>query len=201
MLWLFAVIDRWAGAAEDRARDREAVARVAAGDADALAELYDRHARPIYSLVLRIVGDEGDAEDVVQEVFAQAWHQAARYDRARGAVGAWLLTIARTRAIDRLRARKARPDNAAADERVLIMVPGQEPAQDELVFDHERVARVRAALESLPLLQRVAVELAYYEGLTHTEIAVRLAQPLGTIKTRIRLGLLKLRDALTEVQT
>lgn len=201
MLWLFAVIDRWASSGEDRARDRDAVARIAAGDANALAELYDRHARLIYSLVLRIVREPGDAEDVVQEVFSQAWHQAARYDRTRGAVGAWLLTIARTRAIDRVRARNARPDAAAADERVLLDMPDADRPQDELVFDGERVARVRAALESLPMLQRVAIELAFYEGLTQSEIAARLEQPLGTIKTRIRLGLLKLRDALTEVQT
>jgi RNA polymerase sigma-70 factor (ECF subfamily) len=201
MLWLFALVDRWASDAEDRARDREAVRRMAAGDADALAELYDRHARLIYSLVLRIVGETGDAEDVVQDAFSQAWHQAGRYDQSRGAVGAWLLTIARTRAIDRLRARKARPDAAAADERVLLDMPDSDRPQDELVFDAERVARVRTALDGLPMLQRVAIELAFYEGLTQSEIATRLEQPLGTIKTRIRLGLLKLREALTEVQT
>jgi RNA polymerase sigma-70 factor (ECF subfamily) len=200
MLWLLAIVQRFAGD-EDRARDRDAVARLAAGDPDALAELYDRHARVIYSLVLRIVGDEGDAEDVVQDAFSQAWHQAARYDPSRGAVGAWLLTIARTRAIDRLRSRRARPDSTPSDDRVLLTFPDPHRPQDEIVFDGEKVARVRAALEALPLVQRAAIELAYYEGLTQSEIAARLEEPLGTVKTRIRLGLLKLRDALTEVQT
>jgi RNA polymerase sigma-70 factor, ECF subfamily len=200
MVWLFAVLGRWTEGEEDRLRDRDAVARLAAGDSDALAELYDRHARLIYSLVLRIVGEESDAEDVVQEVFSQAWNQAARYDRARGAVGAWLLTMARSRAIDRVRARRARPEAAASDDAALQSVADAQRGQDEMVLDRERVARVRAALDALPLLQRVAIELAYYEGLTQNEIAVRLEQPLGTVKTRIRLGLLKLREALTEVQ-
>lgn len=200
MLWLLAIVQRFAGD-EDRQRDREAVARVAAGESDALGELYDRHARVIYSLVLRIVGDQGDAEDVVQEVFSQVWHQAGRYDARRGAVGAWLLTIARTRAIDRVRARRARPDTTAADDRVMLAFADPERPQDEMVLDREKVERVRAALGALPMLQRAAIELAYYEGLTQREIAARLEQPLGTVKTRIRLGLLKLRDALTEVQT
>ena len=160
-----------------------------------MAELYDRHARPIYSLALRILGDTTEAEDIVQEVFSQAWKQAARYNASRGAVGAWLLTLARSRAIDRLRAKRARPGDVS-DERVAGQLVDAGPPADLLVLSSEQVARVRAALDELPLLQRAAIELAYYEGLTHAEIADRLEQPLGTVKTRIRLAMLKLRDVL-----
>jgi len=160
-----------------------------------VAELYDRHARPIYSLALRILGDATEAEDIVQEVFSQAWRQAARYSASRGAVAAWLMTLARSRAIDRLRAKRARPGDAS-DERVAGQLVDAGPPADSLVLSSEQVARVRAALDELPLLQRAAIELAYYEGLTHAEIADRLEQPLGTVKTRIRLAMLKLRDVL-----
>ena len=160
-----------------------------------MAELYDRHARPIYSLALGILGDATEAEDIVQEVFSQAWKQAARYSATRGAVAAWLMTLARSRAIDRLRAKRARPGEVS-DERVAGQLVDAGPPADSLVLSSEQVARVRAALDELPLLQRAAIELAYYEGLTHAEIADRLEQPLGTVKTRIRLAMLKLRDVL-----
>src|SRR6476660_180465 len=122
-MWLlWAVIDRSGrGWTEDRASDQAALARMARGEGDAVAELYDRHARPIYSLALRILGDAAEAEDVVQEVFSQAWRQAARYSASRGAVGAWLLTLTRSRAIDRLRAKRARPVGVA-DERAVGQV-------------------------------------------------------------------------------
>jgi RNA polymerase sigma-70 factor, ECF subfamily len=197
MIWLFAALAA-VQKASSQADDAAAVSRAAAGDAAALAALYDAHARGVYSLALRILGDEADAEDVVQEVFAQAWRQAARYDPRRGAVAAWLLNIARTRAIDRLRARRARPDAAAASADSVewdLSAPFIDPG-DTLSAKRD-AAQVRAALQHLPMLQRLAIELAYFEGLTQHEIAERLEQPLGTIKTRIRLGLLKLRDALS----
>jgi len=178
-----------------RLADQAALARIGRGDTAALAELYDRHGRPIYSLALRILQDEGDAEDVVQEVFAQAWRQASRYDSSRGQVGAWLLTLARSRAIDRLRARRARPEPVADSGAADGLIDQAAPA-DALLVSAEQVARVRAALDQLPLLQRMAIELAYYEGLTHAEIADRLEQPLGTVKTRIRTAMLKLRESL-----
>lgn len=160
-----------------------------------MAELYDRHARPIYSLALRILGEPAEAEDVVQDVFSQAWRQASAYSASRGAVAAWLLTLTRSRAIDRLRARRARP-MGVRDERVADTLADAGPPADLQVLSSEQVVRVRAALDELPLLQRAAVELAYFEGLTHAEIAARLEQPLGTVKTRIRLAMLRLRDVL-----
>lgn len=184
-------------AMEDREGDHAALARMAAGDAEAVAELYDRHARAVYSLALGIVRDARDAEDVVQDVFAQAWRQASRYCASRGAVGAWLLMLARTRAIDRLRARRARPDTAS-DDRAASTIADARPPADSDVLSAEQIARVRAAVGELPVLQRVAIELAYFEGLTHVEIAARMEQPLGTVKTRIRLALTKLRGALTD---
>jgi len=183
---------------EDRAADAAVLQRMAAGDPGALAELYDRHARGVYSLALRVLQDVHEADDVVQEVFSQAWRQATRYDAARAAVGAWLLNLTRSRAIDRLRARRARPE-APVDTEVIAAVAGPGMAADERVISNERGRLVRQALDGLPLLQRVAVELAFYEGLTHVEIAKQLEQPLGTVKTRIRLGLLRLRDALGEI--
>jgi RNA polymerase sigma-70 factor (ECF subfamily) len=201
VMWLLAAWAFRPESAESQAEDRECLRRLGAGDLDAAAPLYDRHARAIYSLVLRIVDDEAEAEDVVQDVFTQAWRQAARYDAARGAVGAWLLMIARTRAIDRLRARRARSGpQPIEDERVIEQMPaGATDVSDQLV-GAEQARRVQRALGDLPLLQRLAIELAYYEGLTQREIAERLEEPLGTVKTRIRLGLLKLRETLAEGQ-
>jgi RNA polymerase sigma-70 factor (ECF subfamily) len=200
-LLLWAVVDR-AGqsgrGADDRRADQAALERIAGGDHNALAELYDRHSRAIYSLALRILQNQADAEDIVQEVLSQAWRQASRYDAARGHVAAWLLTLTRSRAIDRLRARRARPDRAA-DHLTPADIADQTVPVDLQLLSAEQVARVRAALDALPLLQRLAIELAYYEGLTHTEIAERLEQPLGTVKTRIRLAMTKLREALTEM--
>jgi RNA polymerase sigma-70 factor (ECF subfamily) len=178
-----------------RRADEAALARMAQGDHDGLVELYDRHARAIYSLALRILQDRAEAEDVVQDVFAQVWTQAARYDTSRGAVAAWMLMMARSRAIDRLRAKRARPDNTA-DTRATLNMPDAGVPQDLQLLSAEEVARLRRALAELPLLQRVALELAYYEGLTHAEIAERLEEPLGTVKTRIRQAVIRLRESL-----
>jgi len=161
------------------------VRRLAAGDPDALGQFYDAYAGLVNGLALRILRDTTDAEDVVQEVFVQAWRQAARFDPARGSPEAWLSTMARTRALDRLRRRVSRreePDEMAPP-------PSDVPRREEALA-------VRKALEGLSPDQRQALELAYYEGLTQSEIARRLGEPLGTIKTRIRTGMIRLRETL-----
>jgi len=192
-MWLaWAVVAIQSGS---HAADRRALEGMARGDHGALAELYDRHGRLVYSLALRILRDQGDAEDVVQEVFSQAWRQASRYESTRGHVVAWLMNLARSRAIDRLRSRRARPETGANDveaDRMLDLAP---PIDEQLALS-DQAERIRAAVGQLSLVQRVAIELAFYEGLTHVEIAERLELPLGTVKTRIRQGLSKLKERL-----
>jgi RNA polymerase sigma-70 factor (ECF subfamily) len=169
---------------------------MARGESSGLAELYDRYARAIYSLALRIVTDAAEAEDVVQEVFTQAWRQAGRYDAARAPVIGWLLIITRARALDRVRRRRSR---IVATEMDAATPHPRDPdaSQEALVITAEQAVRLRGALGTLPEVQRIAIELAYYEGLSQSDIADRLDQPLGTVKTRIRSGLLKLREALS----
>jgi len=192
-MWLlWAVI---AGPPGATAADHTTLERMARGDHEALAELYDRHSRLVYSLALRIIRDQGEAEDIVQEVFSQAWRQAGRYEARRGNVIAWLLNLTRSRAIDRLRGRQSRPE-ATSDSLLAIDIPDLTLPVDEQLSLEGRASRVRAAMKELSVLQRVAIELAFYEGLTHVEIAERLELPLGTVKTRIRQGLLKLKDRL-----
>jgi RNA polymerase sigma-70 factor (ECF subfamily) len=194
-MWLMAIAGERAGLRKvEPAPERRILERMATGDGDALRELYDLHGRAVYSLAVRILRSQSDAEDIVQEVFVQAWRQAARYDATRGTVVGWLLMQAKSRSIDRLRARKARPEHADDAQRPEPVDTGV--SADVQVVRVEQAQRVREALERLPVLQKTALELAYYEGLTHVEIAEQLEQPLGTVKTRIRQGLLKLREAL-----
>jgi RNA polymerase sigma-70 factor (ECF subfamily) len=203
VIWLFAAVVGFPGrSAESQAEDQRALRRVVDRDSGGLGTLYDRHGRAVFSLALRILGDESDAEEVTQDVFAQAWRRAGQYDESRGTVAAWLLVIARTRAIDRFRARRVRPEGRVQDDGGLTLqqLPATDPDVASEMMAAERGQRVRRALEALPFLQRVAIELAYFEGLSQREIAERLEQPLGTVKTRMRLGLLKLRDALVEAQ-
>jgi RNA polymerase sigma-70 factor (ECF subfamily) len=197
-MWLFAMVVRQEMRPVELAGDAHVLERMAAGDGGALRELYDRHARSVYSLAVRILRSQPDAEDLVQEVFVQAWRLAGRYDTSRGTVAGWLLMQAKSRAIDRLRGRRSRPEGVVVDPSVVDAAADASEGADAQLVRAQEAERVRRALDDLPLLQRTAVELAYYEGLTHTEIAERLEQPLGTVKTRIRQGLLRLRDALTE---
>lgn len=180
----------------ERDADLAAMRRMGEGDAGGLAELYDRHGRAMFSLAFRILRDQRDAEEVVQDVFAQAWRQAARYDTSRGVVVAWLLMMVRSRAIDRLRARRGRPTLQEDHPAALRQLSDEATPVDVALLSAEQIGRVRAALEALPAAQRTAIELAFYEGLTHSEVAEQLEQPLGTVKTRIRMGLLRLRAAL-----
>ena len=180
--------------------DQELVRQVADGNAAAFTALYDTHVRTVFSLAVRIVNDQAEAEEVAQDVFSQAWRQVARYDAARASVAGWLLMMARSRAIDR--ARGARPDAASpAHDGASVRLPDPARGQDVAVQSSEEAARLRAALADLPFLQRVAIELAYFDGLSQSQIADRLEQPLGTVKTRIRAGLMKLRVALEDISS
>lgn len=184
------------GSGEPYPADRAILDRVAAGDQSALAALYDRHGRSVYSLACRIVTDRADAEDVVQDVFTQAWRQASRYDHRRATVAGWLLMMTRARAIDRVRARSARPATSSAADTSLPELPDPGPGIEAEAITTQSAERLRQALGELPDAQRRAIELAYYEGLTQADIAETMKEPLGTVKTRMRLALQKLRAAL-----
>jgi RNA polymerase sigma-70 factor, ECF subfamily len=170
------------------------VQRAASGERDALTDLYDQTSALVYSLALRILGDEPAAEDVVIEVYTHAWRMASTFEPARGTASAWLLTVTRSRAIDALRAR--RRNRAREPLEAAVEVPSDAAGPEELNVAAERQRFVANALESLGNDQREAIELAYFSGLSHSEIAARLQQPLGTVKTRIRLGMMKLRELL-----
>jgi len=194
-MWLLAVLSVIGDAAEAEI-DRRLVGRIAAGDHHALGELYDRHARLLYSLALRIVGDRSDAEDVLQDAFAQIWRQASRFDRGRGTVVGWLVTVARSRAIDRVRRRRPQLEAGGDADLTARELADPAPAIDLQLVTAEQADRVRRALAALTDEQRLPLELAYYEGMSQSEIAARLDIPLGTIKTRMRQTLRRLRDAL-----
>jgi len=178
--------------------DRQSVQRIADGDAEVFAKIYDRHIRTVFGLAMRILQNQRDAADVVQGVFAQLWAQAKRYDVTRGSVASWLLTITRSRAIDRLRSRRTKPkSDPTGGDNAVVEFPDPTVEAEPHLLTAESVSKLRTALSALPLLQRVAIELACFEGLTQTQIAERLEEQIGTVKTRIRTGLLKLRATLT----
>lgn len=171
--------------------DSALVRRISSGDAEAFAELYDRNANILFALALRILNERRNAEEVLQDVFLQVWRSASSYDQQRGTIRAWLITLTRSRAIDRLRSVRARHDMTSVDDE-----RGETPQLTDGMTSADRRIYVRRALDELPAEQRTVIEMAYFDGLTQTEIAERLSQPLGTVKTRVRLGMHKLRESL-----
>jgi RNA polymerase sigma-70 factor (ECF subfamily) len=183
------------------AADREMLAQAAGGDQAAFAKLYDRLSGPLYSLAVRMLSDANEAQDAVQEVFVQIWRRAAKYDPTQSSVFSWAMLMTRSRIIDRLRARGRRlrvvasstndTNNAAATADASVAESAADTADR-----NEEAMRVRTVLDKLPAEQRQAIELAFFSELTHYQIADQLGQPLGTIKARIRRGLLKLREQI-----
>ena len=174
--------------------DAVLVKRLQRRDPNALAELYDRYGRLAYSLILRVVRDTGVAEDLVQETFLRVWNRMQGFDAEKGAIGPWLLAVARNRAIDYLRSTTGRARNTLELETTEHPSLYNDMEKDLLVADKAR--RVKAAMEKLSANQRQVIELAYFEGLSQTEMAERMGQPLGTVKTWVRTALKNLRDEL-----
>jgi RNA polymerase sigma-70 factor, ECF subfamily len=179
---------------DDRVADGRLADRVRAGDTDALAELYDRYAATALAVALRVVGGREEAEDVVHDSFVAVWRKIDRFDGRRGSLRAWLMTVVRNRAIDRVRARRATIDVDDADERSLLRT-GPNPTW-EAALHRASAGELRSALSELPDEQRRAVELAYFEGYTYREVAEITEVPPGTANGRLRLALARLREAL-----
>ena len=175
--------------------DNDLLQAVSRGDESALAALYDRYRLILFGLILRILHDRQEGEDVLQEVFFQVWRRANDFDPARGRAFTWLVTIARSRALDRLRMLSSRSRFVEADEQT-VSDEVTDTAQELVKSEEGQI--VRQALAELPHEQRRALLLAYFEGLTQAEIAERLGDPLGTVKTRMRSGLIKLRELLRD---
>ena len=178
--------------------DDQLVSRIAAGDARALEALYDRYVRQCFGLALRMVGDPGLAEEVVQEVFLKLWSRPDSYSPQKGAFVSWLLSLVHHRAVDELR-KRSRTEVALDNDQPLSVIntrpdPQPDPSEQVWVMEQQRV--VRQALGELPENQRLVLELAYFGGLSQSQIAERTSQPLGTVKTRMRMGLLSLRGLL-----
>ena len=180
---------------EAQPTDAALMERLVQRDADALETLYDRHSRAVFSLVYRIVQQRPTAEEVTQDIFLQLWRNARLYDAQRGPLQPWLLTLARNRALDTLRLKRerqrSREDDFGARELVCT-----EPDPETLADREDRAQKVRRVMAELPAQQRRAIELAYFDGMSHSEIAEKLMEPLGTVKSWIRNGLLKLREGL-----
>jgi len=183
---------------DDRAGiDASILQRMAGGDRAAFAELYERFSRPLFSTALHILSDASEAQDIVHDVFLALWEKAALFEPSRGSAFSWAVTLTRNRSIDRLRTRRRRTDllEKSAPEDLGYLSATADGAGDQAAAGDEAVV-VRQAVANLPAEQKRAVELAFFSGLTQQEIADRLKEPLGTIKARIRRGLLRLRDSI-----
>lgn len=184
---------------DDRQRiDAELMRRIAQGDKQAFAELYDRFSGPLYGAALRILRDPTEAQDVVHDAFVTLWEKAATFETTRGSAFSWVITLVRNRAIDRVRMRRRRAEllaESAPSDLGYAETSGAPSGEDSASRGDEAQA-VRAAVATLPIEQQRALELAFFGGLTQEEIARKLSEPLGTVKARIRRGLLKLRDTL-----
>jgi len=186
--------DRGADRRSDRASDRALLARIARGEVQALRALYDEHGARAMAIAMRVLRSEPEAEDVVQETFLEIWRRASQYDNSRGGAIAWVVTIARSRAIDRLRSTgtASRAIEAASG----ALEPPVEPLPSDEAERRRDEARVAAALDTLPVEQKQTIELAYFEGLSQSEIATRTGCPLGTVKMRVKLAMKKLAKLL-----
>jgi RNA polymerase sigma-70 factor (ECF subfamily) len=172
------------------------ISAAAAGKQEALASLYDESSRLVYSIAFRILNNAEDAEEVTLEVYAQIWRQAGDYSSERGTPSTWLVMLARSRALDRVRSRDTRRHRETPLDEVAAARSPEDPPE-QAAFLSQRRTIVRTAMMELAPEQREAIELSFFSGLTHTELAEKLGQPLGTVKTRIRLGMIKLRQSLT----
>jgi len=179
--------------------DEELMDLVAAGETRAFEVIFDRHAAAGYSLALRMCGRRALAEDIVQEAFLSLWRSGTGYDRARGSVRSWVLSAVHNRAVDALRRTGAKAGRDVSDEGIAERLPARE-ATDTEVERREESRQVRGALDELPADQRQVIELAYFGGLSHSQIAEMLDLPPGTVKGRMRLGLTKMRSALGEAE-
>jgi RNA polymerase sigma-70 factor, ECF subfamily len=182
----------------ERLADEELMPLIGEKDPEAFEVFYDRHGGVAYSLAYRIVGERAAAEDVTQEAFISLWRSGARFDSTRGSVRSWMLSIVRNRAIDQLRSKAGKaPKLAFDDDSILEQRPAEELTEEEAIR-HETASEVRGALGTLPNDQSKVIELAYFGGFSHSEIARMLGVPLGTVKGRMRLGLEKIRGELAE---
>ena len=172
------------------------IARIASRDQQAFSNLYDATSRLVYGIVLRLVRDPGIAEDVTMEVYMQAWRTAASFDTSRGSANAWLVTMARSRSIDWIRSCKSRQEQNKQPLDAAPELPDLGLTPEASVLDRDRSNMVRRALFSLPNDQRQLIELAYFSGLSHSEMAEQLSLPLGTVKSRVRMGMTRLRELL-----
>jgi RNA polymerase sigma-70 factor, ECF subfamily len=179
-------------------KDDEVIAHLRAGDGWAMSVLYDRYARLVFSLSLRILNDRGAAEETVQEVFVKVWKRCGEYDTRRGKFSSWLTGIAHNHAIDELRRRRVRPSASEGDDDAMDSVVDDTPAPLDLALQSLERRRIVDALKEIPNEQRRAIEMAYFEGFTQQEISGKLGEPLGTVKTRMRLGMQKLKTLLKE---